>query len=62
MGQYRRPLTMGQSIVIVGLWLVFLLLFLRYAVLTLMSFLVLLMASFIVLYPVYRSYRQRQSE
>lgn len=59
MAQYRRPLTKVQSIIIGVLWLIFVLLFFRYAALTVFSFLILLMASFIVLYPIYRSWEQR---
>lgn len=62
MGQYRRPLTKGQSIVIGILWVGFLILFLLYAELTVFSILILFMSSFIVLYPVYRSYQQRKGE
>lgn len=62
MGQYRRPLSKVQSIIVGGLWFIFLLLFLKYAELNAFSLLILLMASFIVLYPIYRSYQQRQGE
>ncbi len=59
---YKRPLTKVQSIIIALLWLVFVVLFLFTGEKTPFSCFVLLWSAFIVFYPIWKSYKERQEK
>lgn len=56
---YRRPLTAGQSAVIVVLWVIFAVMYLWHQSIDLYSVVLLTMSAIVVFYPIIKSWRER---